>query len=66
MFSIKNSSSSARHDSPTITPQTAEDLRRAGYHDGERQPRLGHHWANQSSSVLGRTLRWSSKYQVRR
>lgn len=65
MFSTSNTAFSARHGSTTITPKTAADLRRAGYHDGERQPRLGHHWANQPSSVKGRTLRWRGKNQVR-
>lgn len=65
MFSISNIALSTRNDSTIISPSTAADLRRAGYHDGERQPRLGHHWANQPSSVKGRTLRWRSKHQVK-
>lgn len=63
MFSARNLHLSDRHHDVTISPETAADLRRAGYHDGERQPRLGHHWANQPSSVFGRTLRWRGKRQ---
>lgn len=31
-------------------PGANERLRRAGYHDGERRPRLRHHWANLTSA----------------
>ena len=64
MFTTNSIARSARNDSDTISPETAARLRRAGYYDGEPVPRLGHHWANQPSSVKGRTLRWRSKYQV--
>lgn len=71
MFSARNLHQSERHGSDrhsnvTISPETAADLRRAGYHDGERLPRLGHHWANQPSSVFGRMMRWRSKSRSKR
>ncbi len=39
----------------------ADDLRRAGYLDGERSPRQDHHWANQGTSVRARSRRWRNK-----
>ncbi len=65
MFPTSNFILATRRDSDSISPETAADLRRAGYHDGERLPRLGHHWANQPSSVKGHTLRWRSKFQTK-
>lgn len=30
---------------------SADRLRRAGYHDGEPRPRVGHHWANLGAAL---------------
>ncbi|HRN17697.1 MAG: hypothetical protein WC972_04300 [Trueperaceae bacterium] len=47
--------------STTTVGGGADDLRRAGYLDGERSPRQDHYWANQGTSVRARSRRWRNK-----
>lgn len=45
MFSHSNVELLSRTQS-LATQEKSERLRRAGYFDGERRPRIDHHWAN--------------------